>query len=189
LETLGDDDDDEFSVDPDAHVPIPPVDDDEDPILSPLASPLSSSDDLPNYYPPSTSVSYPVLYPSFHPLVNSFKLDSTFDSSLTPIPSPYANPLPYHDLDDVEDLSIPDAIEDTSDDDSEVPLTPSSGQSTSLSPVNPASIPLPTECSRLRHPLPLVFIDTDDCYFYPFELDPLPFPDDRHGSFNGYQEC
>jgi hypothetical protein len=190
LETLGDDDDDDFNVDSDVHVSAHPVDDDEDQLLSPLMSPLSSSDDLPNqltYYPPPTPLSYPIPYPPFHPpLINSYEFDPTFDSSLTSISSPYDNPLPY--LDDVEDLSIPDAIEDTSDDESEAPPTPSLGQSTSLlSLVDPASIPLPAERSRRRHPL--VFINTDDSYFYPFELDPLPFPDDRHSSYNGQQEC
>jgi hypothetical protein len=192
LETLGDDDDDEFNPDSDIHA-VHPVDDDEDQLLSPLLSPLSSSDDLPTqltYYPPPTPVSDPVPYSPFPPpLIHSYEFDSTFDSSsLTSIPSPYDDPLPY--LDDVEDLSIPDAIEDTSDDESDAPPTPSIGQSASfLTVVDPASIPLPAGRSRRRHPLPLVFIDMDDSYFYPFELDPLPFPDDHHSSFNGHQRC
>lgn len=213
LETLGsDDDDDEFT----AHTP---ADDDEDHALSPSISPFSSSDDLSNphsqspYYPPPTvpvSYSYPYLvpYPPFHPpLVHSYHVDHDVDdyaSSLTsplsiPLPPPptYDDPLPYpyHHLDDVEDLSVPDAIEDTSDDESDVPPTPSlihspCSESALSLVVDPASIPLPGDHRRRRQgPSPQVYIGTDDSYFHPFEFDPLPFHDDLHHTYNTYQEC
>jgi hypothetical protein len=196
LETLGDEEEDEFTVDSDVHVSTSLADDDEDLLLSPLVSPMSSSDDLVGqatyiYYPPPIAIPYPVPYPPFHPppLTRSYELDShypTLDSS----PPSYENALPYCDLDDVEDLSVPEAIEDTSDDESDVPNTPSvthSGSTSSL--VDPASIPLPAERSRRRRPPFHIYVDPDDSYFYPFELDPLPFPDNHLNSAPFYQEC
>lgn len=179
LETLGEDDDDDFSPDPDVHVSVLPVDDDEDLTQSPPISPMSSSDDLTtqSYYP------YLVPYPPFSaPLISPYH----FNSASSP-PPPYVNPLPYCDLDDLDDFPpVPDAIEDTSDDESEAPPTP--GQSLSSLSLDPASVPLPTEHSRLRHhSTPHIYIDPeDDEYFYPF--DPLPFPDGHHTPVN-YQEC
>jgi len=188
LETLGDDDEDS-----DVHVSILPVeDDDDDASYSPLISPMSSSDDLvsqPAYYPPPIAIPYPVPYPPFHPpLLRSFELNS-FDSPIDSSPSSYDDPLPYNDMDDVEDLAVPDAIEDTSDDESDAVSTPSLIQSSSnLSLVDPASIPLPVD--RRQRPQLHVYIDTDDSYFYPFELDPLPLHNDRLNSYNHvYQEC
>lgn len=178
LETLGDDDDDD--LDSDVRVSVLPADDDEDQLYSPLGSPMSSSDDL-----PSQPTYYPVPYPPFHPpLIHSYEFDPDFDS---PLPRPYVDADPCHDLDDAEDLSIPDAIEDTSDDESDAPTTPSLGRSTSSSSLSLVSTPLLTERSRLA---PLVYVDTDDSYFYPFQPDPLPFPDEHHhNSYNAYQEC
>ncbi|KAF8061557.1 hypothetical protein FPV67DRAFT_1631050 [Lyophyllum atratum] len=198
LETLGDDDEYEFAAESDPNISIPGDEDDDQLLLSPMGSPMSSSDDLPNHsncYPQSITVSYsypyPVPYPPFHPpLIYPYEFDSAFDPSLSFIPAaPYDDPLPYYDLSDVENLSVPDTIEDTSDDDSDAPLTPSLGlSSNSLSPMDAASIPLPTERSRLRHTIPHVHVDSDDPYFYPFEIDPLPFPDDRQ-PYNNHQEC
>lgn len=193
LETLGDEDED-FNADSDNHVSILPTDDDDDQPYSPLISPMSSSDDLinqqPAYYPTPIAVPYPVPYPPFHPpLVRSFELDS-LDSPLDSCPPPYEDPLPYYyEMDDVEDLAVPDAIEDTSDDESDAVSTPSMIRSSSnTSFVDPASIPLPAE--RRRRPELHIYIDTDDSYYHPFELDPLPFHDDRLASYNHlYQEC
>ena len=190
LETLGDEDED-FNADSDVQVSILRADDDDDQPCSPLISPMSSSDDLvnqqPAYYPTPIAVPYPVPYPPFHPpLIQSFELDSLH----SPLDSPYEDPLPYYDMDDVEDLAVPDAIEDTSDDESDAVSTPSLIRSSSnLSLVDPASIPLPAE--RRRRPHLQIYIDTDDSYLYPFELDPLPFRDDRLASYNHhvYQEC
>ncbi|KAJ7738513.1 hypothetical protein DFH07DRAFT_870516 [Mycena maculata] len=180
LETLGEDDEDDFSADADVHVSVEPVDDDEDLTQSPPISPMSSSDDLTtqSYYP------YLVPYPPFpQSLVPSYHLSTPLASSH----SPHVDPLPYSDLDDLDDFPpVPDAIEDTSDDESEAPPTP--GQSLSSLSLDPASIPLPAENSRLRHSNPHIYIDTedDDEYFYPF--DPLPFPDSQHPPVH-YQEC
>ncbi|KAJ7694200.1 hypothetical protein B0H17DRAFT_1159245 [Mycena rosella] len=179
LETLGEDDDDDFNPDPDVHASVVPVDDDEDLTQSPPISPMSSSDDLTtqSYYP------YLVPYPPSAPRI-SYHFNPPLASSPPP---PYVDPLPYCDFDDLDDFPpVPDAIEDTSDDESEAPPTP--GQSLSSLSLDPASIPLPTEHSRLRHSTPHIYIDTedDDEYFYPF--DPLPFPNDLHTPVT-YQEC
>ncbi|KAJ7752016.1 hypothetical protein B0H16DRAFT_812965 [Mycena metata] len=174
LETLGEDDDDDFNSDSDVHVSVVPVDDDEDLAPSPPISPMSSSDDLTrqSYYP------YLVPYPPFPPpLISPYHFNPLASSSS------YVDPLPYCDLDDLDDFPpVPDAIEDTSDDESEAPPTP--GQS--LSSLDPASIPLPAEHSRLRHATPQIYIDQDDEYFYP--IDPLPFPDNHHSPLT-YPEC
>lgn len=180
LETLGDEDEDEFTVD--VHVSMLPVDDDDDQLLfSPMVSPMSSSDDLPNQSP-YVSYSYPVPYPPFHP-----PLSHSYDSPLSSFPAPYEDPLPYHDLDDSENLSVPDAIEDTSDDESDTPLTPSVRSTSSMTLIDAASIPLPVERSRLRHTHPHIYVDGDDSCYYPF--DPLPFADEHHHSYPAYQEC
>ncbi|GBE82492.1 hypothetical protein SCP_0408760 [Sparassis crispa] len=182
LQTLGDDDQAE------SEVPVNAADDDDEP-LSPLCSPMSSSDDLVNhssYYEiqPPLSIPYPVPYPPLHPpLVPAwFEDESPSDSLLDSSPPLYHDPLPYYDVDDTEDLAVPDAIEDTSDDESDAPSTPCYRSTTSLSPTDPASIPLPPEQTRLRsHPLqPRVYIDTDDSYFYPFDLTSMPSHDDDH---------
>ena len=94
-----------------------------------------------------------------------------------------------------EDLCVPDAIEDTSDDESDALSTPYTQSVASLSPTDPASVPLPTERTRLRgHPH--VYVESDSDYFYPFELDPpLPFHDEDHSDTARvfrppvYQEC
>jgi len=179
LETLGDDDDDEYGIDSGS---VLQADDEYDQMLSPLPSPMSSSDDLLNQSYLSPSLSYPYLapYPPFHPpLVNSYHLDSYHLDSTFVSPS-YVDPLPYYELDhDVADLPVPDAIEDTSDDESDSPLTPSVQSSSSL------TLPIPTIT-------PHVFIDSDDSFFNPYELDsdPLPFSDQLRAPYNLYQqEC
>lgn len=78
LETLADDDDDDFSVDSEHHISTLPADDDE----FPLYSPMSSSDDLPNHssYYPTSSVQYPVPYPPYHPPpTHAYHFDTTFE--------------------------------------------------------------------------------------------------------------
>lgn len=192
LETLGDDEDYDYGSEVD--VVTIPVDDEDDHLLSPLASPMSSSDDLVNqtYYTPQPVEPYRVPFSFPQQLLLSYPFDSPYvASSITSIPPPYDDPLPYFDQDDVEDLPVPDAIEDTSDDESETPPTPSLGNSaSSISLGDAASIPLPVERSRLRHSQPRIYVDSEDSYFYPFELDPLPFPRNyHHTSYNTYQEC
>ena len=172
LETLGDEDDDDFSS----------VTDDSQ-LLSPLPSPMSSSDDLsiPAHY-------LPLIYPPYHPpLVHpsyQFPLCSAEDDD----PLPYQGQTP-DDL-EVDDMSMPEAIEDTSDDESDGPETPL-GQSSLLY--------LPARRQRLPPVGPLVYVGTDDSQFYPFDLDPLPFAsphqhpahDETYSSNTTatYQEC
>lgn len=194
LQTLGDDDDDDdLNIDLEQNVSTLPTDEDEFPLYSPVVSPMSSSDDLPSqsYFPTSPiSVSYPVPYPPHHPpLIHAYHFDTTFEP-LEPLVSsfsaPYEDPLPYHDLDDMED--VPEAIEDTSDDESDALTTPSLGRSSSSLTLDPASVPLPPagRSSRLRHSNPRVYIDVDDHYFC-FEMDPLPFPDEHLAT--SYDQC
>jgi len=191
LETLGEDGED---LDAQIHVSVSPVEDDEDMQTSPLVSPMSSSDDLPNqfaYCSPPIAVPYPVPYPPFHPpLIRPCELGPIIDSPIVSSLPAYDDPLPYYDTDEIDDLSVPDAIEDTSDDESDVPSTPSLVCSSTLSFVDPASVPLPAERRRQRLQ-PHVYIGTTDPYFYPFEIDPLPFSDeDRFASYNPiYSEC
>ena len=191
LETLGDDDDDDFGVDSEHNVSTLPADEDEFPLYSPVVSPMSSSDDLPSesYYPTS-SISVPYSpYPP--PLIHAYDFDPTFEP-LEPLVSsfsaPYEDPLPYHNLDNLED--VPDAIEDTSDDESDAPTTPSLGRSSSSLTLDPASVPLPPaeRSSRLRHSDPRVYIDVDDQYFC-FHMDPLPFPDEHFTTSYNHNQC
>ncbi|KAJ8078721.1 hypothetical protein PM082_013004 [Marasmius tenuissimus] len=128
LETLGDDDDSDCCGNS-LH-----ADEDDDHSLSPFTSPMSSSDDLISSAYDESPISspytypYPVPYPPFHPPLEYPCTDSLDFSFLA---SPYDNPFPYCDQDDVEDMPVPDSIEDTSDDESDTPLTPSIGQSSS----------------------------------------------------------
>jgi len=187
LETLGDEDEDDYSVESEAQSSIlMPTDEEDDDSLffSPTSSPMSSSDDLPNQpsFYPSVSYAYSYPYPMHPPLLLPFDSSSISD--------PYHEPLPYSDLSDSETLSVPDAIEDTSDDESDAPLTPCIGRSGSSLALFEASIPLPTDRSHLRQVYPVVRVDAEDSYFYPFELDPLPFPSSEDSpAYNTYQEC
>jgi hypothetical protein len=197
----------ESDADIDVQVSVLNVDDeeDDDTEFTPFASPSSSSDDLllsqAYHRPPSISMPYPIPYPPMHHPPMSFDyFDADVDASISP---PYADALPFTYArgvdDEVEDLPVPDAIEDTSDDESDAPLTPwgrsaSSLPALSLPLVDPASVSLPVESAagNRRQPLVSVFVDMDDNFFNPFELDPLPFADeprtfDRERPL--YQEC
>jgi len=193
LESLSDGGEDECASDADVRVSILPVDDDEDPPFSPLPSPTSSSDDLHQhtYFSPPIAVPYPVPYPPFHPpLVGPYVLGPTIESPLSP-PSAY-DALPYYDTDELDDLSVPEAIEDTSDDESDALSTPSLGRSSVSELVDPTSIPLPGQRRIQGLSQPRVYIHALDCYPDPYALDPLPFPDleDHSTSFNAvYYEC
>lgn len=204
LENLGDDDDDdvEMVLDESLTASLPPAQEDDEP-LSPLYSPMSSSDDLvgqSSYFYPSTSfVQYPVPYPPLHPpLIPSwFESDdddvATADCVMSPSPPLYHDPLPYCDTDDLEDLPVPDAIEDTSDDESDAPSTPATTSTSSLA-TPPSTSPLARERTRL-FPEPRIYYNQDDSFFAPFELDPLPLPpDERPDGVRPYrrphcQEC
>ncbi|TFK27377.1 hypothetical protein FA15DRAFT_685904 [Coprinopsis marcescibilis] len=187
LETLGDDDDDDYAADSETQM-ASSADDDEEQLFSPSVSPMSSLDDLP-------AVSYPVIapYPPFHPAVSyAFAF---VNSSLSSLPPPYEDPLPFSD--DVDDMPVPDAIEDTSDDESDSPPTPSmAGSRSSLfsddQVLDAASVPLPPDPSRLRHATPRVVFSQDPCFTHHLSFDNHPFPfsaDDVHSTYNPYQEC
>jgi len=204
LERLYDEGDDELNPDSDIRGSVSSAEDDEDQQFSPQISPLSSSDDLLNphaYYPAPIAVPYPVPYPPFHPPLVSYELGPFIEAPLHSISSFYDDPLPYYDADDVDDLPVPDAIEDTSDDESDAPVTPSLDlsldRSAALSIVDPASIPLPSERRRTSSRPHVytgpadVYIGPADSFFYPYELDPLPFSEDHQfTSYNPvYSEC
>ncbi|EMD38604.1 hypothetical protein CERSUDRAFT_113785 [Gelatoporia subvermispora B] len=186
LAELQDDGDDDVDA---AASPTSAVDEDDEP-LSPLLSPMSSSDDLVSsssfYYPPPIAIPYPVPYPPLQPTASEW-----YDVARSPVAllnaSPFDDALPYYYADDLDEPPVPDAIEDTSDDESDAPSTPFYRSTTSL---DPASVPLPPE----QHPH--VYIDSDDSYFYPFELDPLPSRSHADGAGTArvfgtslYQEC
>ncbi|KAF8638894.1 hypothetical protein AX17_001946 [Amanita inopinata Kibby_2008] len=192
LKALADDDDDDDElVESDGNpVTVAGEDDDEDPSLSPLSSPMSSSDNLHQhscYTPSLDAVSYSVPYQHYQPpLLRPFQ---ELQSPISSLPAPYEDPLPYHNLDGVQELSvISDAIiEDISDDESDTPSTPSFGRSSaSLTLSDVPSTSPPTERSRLRHTVAHIYGNKDDS-FYPFEADPLPFSND-HSPYNAYRE-
>jgi hypothetical protein len=191
LDSLSDEGGDECAPD-DVHVSVIPVEDDEDPSFSPLPSPTLSSDDLHQhtYFSPPIAVPYPVPYPPFHPpLVRPYVLGPVIESSF-PFPPAY-DALPYYDTDELDDLSVPEAIDDTSDDESDAPSTPSLGRSSVLELVGPTSIPLAGQRRIQRRSQPHVYIHTSDSYLDRYALDPLPFPDeDNSTSYNTvYHEC
>ncbi|KZT11470.1 uncharacterized protein LAESUDRAFT_272150 [Laetiporus sulphureus 93-53] len=182
LEDLGEDDDlDAEEGGLETSMSGAPPDEDDEP-LSPLYSPMSSSDNLvdqSSFYvnPHAIPIPYPIPYPPVRPSLVSawYGLDSSPDSLLEASSPLYHDPLPYYDVDDTEDLPVPDAIEDTSDDESDAPATPFDHSTSSICPLDPASVPLPSERRRRSHSRqPQVYVDTDDSYFYPFGLDPLP---------------
>lgn len=128
----------------------------------------------------SVSESYIVPYPSVHPpLVLPFQLD----------PAPYfcsSDSYSFchsHDIDDADE-SVPEAIEDVSDDESDSIHTPFSRSRSSLTLVDPASVPLPHE--------PLIFNALTDS-LSSYSSSPLPFTDfnsDPSSTVYGpYQNC
>jgi len=174
LESFSDDEDDEEEP---INARRSVSDDDQEYLFtSPTVSPVASSEDLVHhasyYETPPISVSYPIPYPPlFHPPL--IRLEDA-SSRTTPLEEPGRL---YGDVDELDDLSVPEAIDDTSDDDSDSLMTPSRSAMLFPNPtvdVDPASIPLPPEVR------PRVYINTDPAYLYRFELDPLPFANDGH---------
>ena len=162
-------------------------DDQEYLFTSPSMSPLASSEDLthhsPYYESPPISVPYPIPYPPlFHPPL--IRLEEPM-SGTTPLQEAGRS---YYDVDELDDLSVPEAIEDTSDDDSDTLTTPCRSATSFINPsvaIDPASVPLPPEVR------PRVYVNTDAAYLYRFELDPLPFANDGHEYTHTvyHQEC
>jgi len=172
-------DEDEFS-EPDVISSATPVDDDDDAPLSPLVSPMASSDDLrvsDSYFSPA--VPYSVQYQP--PLVLSHP---DIDPSISSLQASYEDPLPYYNLDGAQDYSVPDTIsEDMSDDESDVPSTPLFGRSSASLTLYDASSTSPSERHAAMHP----YSDKDP-FFFTFEVDPLPFSNAHHNSYNTYQQ-
>lgn len=174
LETLGDDEED-LEVE---GASLLSVDDDDSNFLSPA----SSSEDLGSpslsYTPPPIRVPYPIPYP---PVAFTFELGTPPDSDPFSTLFQDALPYPFFELDDTEDMLVPDAIEDTSDDESDAPLTPSS-QSLTM-----ASVPGLRSGRHARRD-PRIYIDTDDPFpFADMFDDPEPHNPGMHAY--EYQEC
>lgn len=187
LESLCDGEEDEFCAESDVRVSVVAVEEDDDASLSPLTSPMSSSDDLVNQqaHCPPTAIPYPVPYPLFHPpLVRPYELVPTVESPLISS-TPTYDALSRYDIDELDDLSVPEAIEDTSDDESDAPSTPSLGRCSDLF--------FGTSLSgerRQQRSQPDVYIRMTGSVYDRFELDPLPFPDEGNlNSYHVYQEC
>ncbi|KAF8270363.1 hypothetical protein EI94DRAFT_1770905 [Lactarius quietus] len=155
-------------------------DEDEDdlPPLTPSGSPMSSTDDLshPVYNNTPISMPYPVVYPPYSPppLLSPLELQP-LDSSY-PYP-PFNVALPYNAEDDMDDLPVPDTVEDTSDDESDGLSAPTPAtRSPTLSLVDTNMSARSSERAR-RYAVPQVYVSADESYFHhSLELDPLPFP-------------
>jgi hypothetical protein len=185
LETLGDDsDEDDYSP---CTPPASPVSSSDDLVTASVASSFARND-TPARSPPF-GIPYPVPYP---PL---FSLTSAVEPA-SPVPSPvhvYAAypPPPYPPvvvevhvsgsgvLVDPADLPVPDAIDDLSDDESDV-----------TAPLTPSSVPrLPALVEAHRATPPRIYVPPTVGYFF----DPLPFAeqeiDDDTPHVFGLQAC
>ena len=184
---VDDEDEDDFS---DSYVisSATPADDDDDDdgSLSPLNSPMASSDDLPNqasfYAPDLAAVPYHFPYPQYQPsLLRSYQ---DVPSSLSSLPVPYEDHLPYHDLDYVPDYAMPGIIlEDTSDDESDTPSTPSFGRSSASLTLSESRSQSMARSSP-HHAKNQLYPNEGGIFL--FEADPLPFS--YRNSYNTYRE-
>ncbi len=180
LESLEHDDSDDAN-EPVALLHVADDEDEDDlPPFTPSASPLSSTDDLshPVYNNTPISMPYPVVYPPYNspPLLSPLELQplNTPLDSVYPYP-PFNVALPYNAEDDMDDLPVPDTVEDTSDDESDALSAPTPAtRSPSLSLVDTSA--RSSERAR-RYAVPRVYVSADESYFHhSLELDPLPFP-------------
>jgi len=174
LETLCEGEEDDMCTDSDVQVSVVAVEEDDD-SLSPLTSPMSSSDDLFNqeaHFSLPAFIPYPVPYPPFHPpLVRPYELGPSLEPRLISPPRAYA--LSHYDIDELDELAVPEAIEDTSDDESDTPSTPSLGRSDlSFGPT------LSEEVGQKRTQ-PEVYIRPTGSDYVHFELCPVPLPEIR----------
>ncbi|TDL27517.1 hypothetical protein BD410DRAFT_713710 [Rickenella mellea] len=154
-------------------------DEDENPEVPPgvTLSPIEEDERFKWDAIPSNKLNTQHSHPFHPPLMHTYDIDSPFTSS-------YSDPPPYF----VEDpySPVPEAIEDTSDDESESPTTPFTYSQSSLSLVDPASIPLPHDRQREPH----VFSDADNSLFYHFDLSSIPYPDTHSPVYNPFhQSC
>jgi len=166
----------------DSHEPLLHVgdeDDEDDLPLSPSASPMSSTDDLdlPVYNNTPISMPYPVVYPPYNPpLLSPLELQP-LNTSLDSIYPPFNVALPYNAEDDIDDLPVPDTVEDLSDDESDALCTPTP---TTRSPSMSLVVASARSSERARRlAVPEVYVNADGSYFrHGLELDPLPFAHD-----------
>jgi len=162
----------------DSHEPLLPVGDEDDEDLSPSASPMSSTDDLghPVYNNTPISMPYPVVYPPYNPpLLSPLELQP-LNTPLDSIYPPFDVALPYAE-DDIDDLPVPDTVEDLSDDESDALSSPTPAtRSPSMSLIDASA----RSSGRARgHVVPQVYVNADGSYFrHSLELDPLPFAHD-----------
>lgn len=149
---------------------------------------------------PRAIIHYPVPYPPIHPpLVQQYDLDSSTDSgssSSSPTddssfpPSP-VDSIPFRGARGFYLSSMPDVIEDFSDDETEAPTTPFSRSRSSLHSVDPTYVPIPNNRARVQSG-PRVYSEADDTFFHPFKLDPLPYANNfDHSQFHNpyHQNC
>jgi len=110
---------------------------------------------------------YPIPYPPFHPpLLKSVDIDSGYYSPTIHSLSLYQPGSPI--------ASVPDAMEDTSDDSSSEALaTPYSGSRSSLSIIYP---PIDHRGGAMQEPY--VYSPVDTAFYNPFGRDPLPYAAD-----------
>ena len=183
----------EFEDSKDSNEPVTlHVGDDEDeddlPPFTPSASPMSSTDDLahPVYNNTPISMPYPVVYPPYHPPMLSPLELQPLNTSLDSGYPPFNVALPYYAEDDIDDLPVPDTVEDLSDDESDALSTPTTdARSSSVSLVHPSA--RSSERSRY-HVDHQVYVNANDSYFHcPLELDPLPFPHDSANSSHVFE--
>ena len=162
----------------DSHEPLLHVGDEDDEDVSPSASPMSSTDDLghPVYNNTPISMPYPVVYPPYNPpLLSPLELQP-LNTPLDSIYPPFDVALPYAE-DDIDDLPVPDTVEDLSDDESDALSSPTPAtRSPSMSLIDASA----RSSGRARgHVVPQVYVSADGSYFrHGLELDPLPFAHD-----------
>lgn len=154
MESLGDDDD--VYSDTSSQVSLLPVEDAET--------------SCPSYTPSFTE--YPIPYPPFHPpLLKTVELDSGYYSPTVHSLSLFQTESPMS--------PVPDAVEDTSDDDSEAPATPYSGSRSSLSIIYP---PIDHPDGAMQEPY--VYSPVDTALYNPFGRDALPYADLEDSVYN-----
>ena len=90
---------------------------------------------------------------------------------------PFNVALPYNAEDDIDDLPVPDTVEDLPDDESDALSSPTPAtRSPSMSLIDASA----RSSGRARgHVVPQVYVNADGSYFrHGLELDPLPFAHD-----------
>jgi len=186
LESLADDEDDEDNL-----RSAPPSPTDTTPLSSEPPSLASSTTEEAPPMHPTISIPYPVPYPALHPpLIHPYHLQSSLVSLDSPSPVDSHN-FSYFDIDHPYP-PVPDAIEDTSDDESDAPTTPFTRADSPLDFIDPASIPLPPDRGQAPEPH-IVSEHHPNAFYYNFDIDSHPQSDSQshsHGVFHSaYRSC